>query len=462
MMRAYIQHAAALLVAALCLLNAPQVRAELIAANSETRIAYLTPLRNGLSALTLVWPMEDVTEKRADALAAGLLSVTSGGTASRSPFEIHEYRKLNGIRQSIATTRTHLLFTISAPNEVFLETLVHLENLLMQPTYSKGWFDRNLQLMHTTPSTLTRNPGDVLHEINSFLDYNSEEASPAQFGPEFRFGQPSQAVLRSDDDVVKRRVSKLLAKLPRHAVNLRVTLPKWLEVMLGRDRFTYDLPSGTIHFQDPTSSEMLILLINAATFDNEEHIVGANLLANHIGANQSAEMFLKLRQEMRASYDPTSQFVMTDKNTAMIMLSATVAADRWPQIYASINDIYSSVRSGDVSIPRLDKQHQTLSRSFSDDAYHNPVWTARQYLYEYPDGASGQISLPIFTALEAASTKNIIANASSYLPPLDDYLLILIGGGPTPSADLKANGYCPLPPNTPLKHCLQQLRTEGN
>ena len=56
----------------------------------------------------------------------------------------------------------------------------------------------------------------------------------------------------------------------------------------------------------------------------------------------------------------------------------------------------------------------------------------------------------------------IIANASSHLPPLDDYLLILIGGGPAPTAELKANGYCVLPPNTPLKHCLSELATVGN
>ncbi|WP_294228565.1 hypothetical protein [uncultured Shimia sp.] len=461
-MRSLIRQVTAGFLLALSLVSTPQARAELIAANDDTRSFYLLPLRNGLSALTLVWPMQQVTEERAHAMSAGLLSVITGGTSSRSPHEIHEYLELKGIEQVVTSTRRHLLLTVSAPNEVFPETLVHLENLLLESTYSNDWYQRDLQAVRIEHSTLTRDPGSVLGEIDGFLNYNPSDASSPPSDQTFRFGRPSHAILRSGDEEVEQRVAKLLAKLPRHKVNVRVTMPKWLEIMLGRNRFPFELPTGTIHFQDPSSSEMLILLAKAQMFEDEPQMVGANLLVDYIGANQDSEMFRLLRQEMRASYDPRSHFVTFDKNKAVILFSTTVEADTWPEIYTTLQSIYQTVRTGNVAQARLEMQRKIKLRRFSDNFFHTPDWGADQLLYEYPNGSDGDIFLPIVDAMETASAPDIIASAETFLPPLENYLLILIGGGDAPSPALKSNGYCALPANTPLKHCLEKLSNMGN
>jgi len=461
-MHALLRALTAVLLLSLGTFSAPQARAELIAANHKTDTVYLHPLRNGLSALTLVWPLGQVTEDRALALQAGLRSVLFGGTASRSPQDVVEYIRVKGIRQSVSTTRRHLLLTITAPKEVFPETLVHLENLLMEPTYTSGWYQRERETVRYAHATLSRNPDDVRAELQGYLSHQAGEADPAELGPTFRFGRPSQAILRSGDPVVEQRLAKLLSKLSQPAIGVRITLPKWLESRLDRKRFPFELPTGTIHFQDPTSSEMLIILARAEVFEDEPQMVGANLLMNHIGASANSDMFRILRQEMRASYDPRSYFDIVDKNRAVLLLSATVKADNWPRIYDEIGEIYQSTHSGNVPTSILTLLHQDAQKLFIERFFHNPIWSVNQLLREFPNGVKGNVVLPIIDAIDDASPRDIIANADSHLPPLDDYLLILIGGGPAPTAELRSNGYCTLPPNTPLKHCLTQLATVAN
>lgn len=461
-MHRLIRPLAAIVLLSLSVFSAPQARAELIAANHKTETVYLVPLRNGLSALTLVWPLEQVTEDRALALEAGLRSVVFGGTASRSAQDVLEYLKVKGIRQTVTTTRRHLLLTITAPKEVFPETLVHLQNLLTEPTYAPDWYNREREIVRPIPSTLSRNPDTVIGELRGYLTHQAGDTAPAELGPTFRFGRPSQAILRSGEAVVEQRLAKLLTKLSQPAISVRVTLPKWLQNRLDRKRFPFELPTGTIHFQDPSSSEMLILLAHAELFQDEPQIVGAELLMDQIGASVNSDMFRLLRQDMRASYDPRSYFHIVDKNQAILLLSATVEAGNWPQIHSKIGEIYQSARAGNVPEAGLQTLHSDVQRRFLNNLFHDPVWGANQYLREYPKGVKGEITLPIIDAIDHASTKNVIANASSHLPPLDDFLLILIGGGPAPTAELKANGYCALPPNTPLKHCLTELATVGN
>lgn len=450
------QFVSALLVV-LCSLSAQQVRAEVIATTDDTRLVYLLPLRNGLSALTFVWPIDHPTKDRVIALKAGLSSVVSGGTSSRSSYEIGTFLRSKGIKQSISTSGRNLLLTVSAPNEVFPETLIHLENILLEPEYSKGWYARELQELNLKKSSKTRRPSDVLNEIANFLEYEPDNAAIVGIDQVFRFGQPSQAILRSGDKEVERRVGRLLEKLPKAKAEWSLPFAKWVDELTGVDEQSFALPAGTIHFVDPKSTEMLILFVKAEEFEDEGKQLGANLLVDYIGANQGSEMFRVIRQEMRAAYDPGSDFMIMNKNKAILSLSATVEAIKWPEVYDQIETIYENARTGKIERAGLDIQYDLLNRKYNSKFFIDPVWGVLHFLQEYPAGVKGAFNIPLFEAFGTVDLAEIIANSDTHLPPLEDFLLVLIGGGIAPTAALKSKGYCSLPKNTPLSFCLDAL-----
>ncbi len=446
------------LLVVLCLLSAQQVRAELVATSGDTKIATLSPLQNGLSALTIVWPIDHSTKEFVDALLAGLVSVVTGGTSSRSSYEIREFLRSKGITQSINVIGRNLLLTISAPDEVFPETLIHLENLLLEPEYSKGWYARELQKFNLENSIRTRRPSDVLSEVVSFLEYEPDDAAAVGSNGEFRFGRPSQVILRSEDQEVERRTRRLVTKLPQ--AEWELPFAKWAEALIGVDERSFALPAGTIHFMDPNSTEMLILFVKAEEFEDEGDQIGTNLLMDYIGANQGSEMFRIIRQEMRAAYDPRTDFIAVNKNEAIISLSATVEASKWPEVYDRIRDIYESARSGRIEQEGLDIQYDILGRRYYYDFFNDPVWGVQHYLHEYPTGADDTISFSLFDAFATVSLAEIVANSETNLPPLEDFLLVLIGGGIAPTEPLMSKGYCALPSDTPLSYCLEALSND--
>ncbi len=446
----------------LSLLSAQPVRAELIATTGDANIAFLTPLKNGISELTLVWPIDRPTTERVAALRAGLASVVSGGTSSRSSHKIAKYKQLKGIRHYVETSRHNLMLTVSAPNEVFPETLVHLENLLLEPEYSDGWYARELQYTSPTKSTRTRRPEHVLNEVADFLEYKPDEAEAEVGYGKFRFGQPIQAILRSGDQEVERRTIRLVNKLPRPKGKWDLPFAKWAEALMGSNEVAFTLPTGVIHFADPDSTEMLILFVKAEEFADETDQVGTNVLVDYIGANQGSEMFRIIRQEMRAAYDPRSDFVVMGKKKAIISLSATVEAVRWPEIHEKIRGIYQSVRSGKIEQEGLEIQFGQLDRTYYSEFFTEPVWGTRQYLHEYPEGADGTIEIPLFGVFQTLSLEKTAANSHGLLPPLEDFLLILIGGGNSPSDTMQSQGYCSLPKSTPLRFCLDVLSNAEN
>lgn len=450
------------LMVVLCLLSAPQVRAEIVATTGDTKVVYLLPLRNGLSAITFVWPIDRLTKDRVTALKAGLASVVSGGTSSRSSYKISTFLRLKGIRQNVSTSGRNLLLTVSAPNEVFPETLVHLENLLLEPEYSRGWYARELQRISLKNSSKTRRPSDVLNEAAHFLEYEPDDAATAGSDGEFRFGRPSQAILRSGDKEVERRVMRLINKLPNAKVEWELPFVKWAEALTGADEQSFALPAGTIHFADPSSTEMLILFVKAEEFEDEGGQISANLLMDYIGANQGSEMFRVIRQEMRAAYSPRSDFMVMSKNKAILSLSATVEASKWPEVYDQIEAIYENTRAGKIERTGLDIQFGLLDRKIGGKFFTDPVWGVLKLLHEYPAGAIGGIEFPLFKAFKTVDLAEVITNSDAHLPPLEDYLLVLIGGGTAPTAALKSKGYCSLPKNTPLSFCLDALSNAEN
>ncbi|WP_217354612.1 hypothetical protein [Ruegeria atlantica] len=450
------------LLMVLSLLSAQQARAELIATTGDAKITYLEPLRNGISELSLVWPIDRPTKDRVAALRAGLASVVSGGTSSRSSYKIAEYRQLKGIKHFVETSRHSLMLTVSAPNEVFPETIIHLENLLLEPEYSDGWYARELQHSSSIKSTRTRRPEDVLKEVAHFLEYEPGDAVAEVGDGEFRFGRPIQAILRSGDQEVERRTLRLVNKLPRPKGKWELPFARWADALFGANEEDFTLPKGVIHFADPDSTEMLILFVKAEKFADETEQIGTNVLVDYIGANQGSEMFRIIRQEMRAAYDPRSDFVVMGKKKAIISLSATVEAVRWPEVYEKIRDIYQSVRSGKIEQEGLGIQFSQLDRAYYRDFFTEPVWGARQYLHEYPEGTDGTIEIPLFGVFQSLSLEETAANSNELLPPLEDFLLILIGGGSSPSDILPTKGYCSLPKSTPLRFCLDVLSKAEN
>ena len=450
------------LLAILCLVSAPQARAELVATKDGTKFVTLTPLRNGLSAITLVWPMDRLTQDRVNALRAGLSSVLTGGTPSRSAYEIDAFLRLKGIEQNVKAYGRDLMLTVSAPNDVFPEALSHLGAVLLEADYSRRWFERELQQLELTISSNTGTPADVLNEVAHFLYFDPDDHLPAGDDAVFRFGRPSQAILRSEDPAAEDHVRRLLHSLPGAKWKLKLPLAKWAAALIDKEEPAFALPTGVIHYADPASTEMLILFVKAAEFKDEADQIGTNLLVDYIGDNTGSELFRIIRQEMRAAYDPRSDFVIINKNRSVLSFSATVEADQWPDIHATMTEIYEKTRAGDIDLSGLKIQRDLLMRNYYGHFFNTPLWGAQQYLSEYPNGAKGSIMLPLFAALEDAPLEKIVADSAAHLPPLDDYLMILIGGGTVPADTLTSNDYCALPKNTPLAYCLEALSNKLN
>ncbi len=414
-------------------------------------------LRNGLSALTFVWSLDQPTNSQALALKAGLSSTISGGTENRSAYSVADFLWLKGIEYRVASTAQHLMLTITAPDENILTALDYFEVLFHDASYSKDWYARELQQLGLRISSKTGRPEDVLNEIAYYLDYLPGGETQSAQDHRYRFGRPDQVIIRSDVSGIERRATRLIDTLPAAKRQTLSSVWKWITSYFEMDDQPYSLPTGTIHFHDTDATEMLVLLIKAKTFQDTAQLLGANLLVDYIGANQGSEMFQIIRQDMRAAYDPRSDFIIMGKNKAIMTLSATTKATNWPDVYQRIKDIYIATRAGNAEMAGLNLQHSTMDRGYAFDFFMDSEFGALHYLHEHPTGTDGTFNLSFFTALENVSPVKVKLNAHAFLPPWNDFLLILIGGGEPPNAELKSKGYCVLPKNTPLSYCLDSL-----
>ena len=456
-MRVYRPHLWAALCACLLTVLPGSLRAELIAYSGETQVAEIRPLEDGRAAVSFVWRVGPADKERFNALAAGLRSVVKGGTASRSPQQIARFVQLKGVRTTIAITRQNLTLTLAASAEVFPETLVHLENLLLMPRYSEAWYARSVEERRFDPATRTGRSEHVMFEISDYLRHPpaAAQAAPGEGG--VTFGRPHQVILRSEDEVVRQRTVDLIRKLPAPSGSVFGRLGTWLADKAAGAGPDMRLPRGVIHVADPDSSEMLIMLVAARDFGSSKSLLGAYILTDYIGGSQGSEMFRIIRQEMRAAYDPRSDFAMIGPTQAVIGFSATVEASAWPEIYATITDMYQRVRQGGATPEGLELQKQRLDSRFYRKFFFDPVWGMTQYLWEYPTGQAGEIRFPLFEAFATVTPQTMRREAETLLPPLDDFLLVLIGGGPAPSEDFTAQGYCQLSKGAPLQACLADL-----
>ena len=420
---------------------------ELLASKTSPQFATLRPLTNGLSALSLMWPLNSLAENRIEASHAGLATIVGGSTRKMSAFEAETYREINGISFGITTLPQHIMLTITVPDNTFKDGLAHLHALLSSTEFSRPWYARQSVQQRPLLATKSRRPSNVVGVLLDFMLFPEEDNGTDVSHLTFRFGMPSHVVLRAKEESARSAVNALLRGLPVHPKE--VAYPTLV---------TTDLPKGVIFAPDPNSLETLMYVIKSETFADETDMVGANLLMDYIGANQGSEMFRVIRQELRAAYSPASDFEQIGKNRAVMGMSATVVSQEWPKILSELEGIYTRVRDGEATDQGLNNNKRRLINGLEHQFATNARWGATQYMNEYTNGASGQIKFPMFGAIVNADFKKARKNAVDHLPPFDDYLVILIGGTVPPPEAMKANGYCEQPLSKPLRYCLTQLR----
>lgn len=435
-----------LLVALVCLATPSLAQEEFLASKTSPQYANLRPMTNGLSAISLMWPLNSLAENRIEATHAGLATIINGGTEDLTPFEAETFREIKGINFGLTTLQAHIMLTLTAPSDSFVDGITHMAELLKNPEFSQDWYARQTVQQRPLLATKTRRPQNVLGVLTDFVLFPEEDDGTDTTTRTFRFGMPSHVVLRSEANV-EGPVGTFLRSLPIQTKNVPLPTP-----------VVTDLPNGVIFAPDPDSRETLMYVIKTETFDDYDDFVGANLLMDYIGAYQGSEMFRVIRQELRAAYNPASDFEQIGKNRALMAMSATVLSSEWPTILTEFEGIYTAIQNGDATDQGLNNNKRRLLGSLDYRLNTNPRWGASQYMDEYAGGAKGQINFPLFRAIVDADFEKIRANAQDHLPPFDDYLIILIGGTNPPPEAMRAQGYCEQPLSKPLRHCLTQLR----
>ncbi|GGA14016.1 insulinase family protein [Neptunicoccus cionae] len=423
-------------------------RAELIAGSSDPKIAQLTPMRNGLSAITLVWAIPDLAMNRVLSLNAGLSTAISSGTAEMSAFEAETYREVNGISLGISTQPTDIALTLTAPHAAFPDALAHLNALLVNPAFSQDWYKRQSLLLAPVKVTKNRRPSHVINVLADYVRFPVATDGTDTSQADYVFGLPHQIIIRTQERDPSPLIQTAINGLPlRNAPVPSDHAPKE----------PASLPKGIIFAPDSDGQETLIIAVHHSLFDTPEQQVRANLLMDYMGANQGSEMFRIIRQEMRAAYDPASVFRQTARDHALLALSATVSTPEWPAVLETIRTIYETTRAGDVGAQGLANNHRRLLRGFEYKFATNPSWSAMQFLFEYPDGTTGDVQIPLFSALVKAKLDEVAKQGADSLPPFSDYLIVLIGGTLPPSAEMQSDGYCELSLSQPLRRCLEQM-----
>lgn len=437
-----------ILLAALTLVAAPAFAQEkLIASKTAAQYAALRPLTNGLSALSMIWPLNSLEENRIDAAHAGLVTVITASTPDLSAFEAETYREINSIDFGTTVLPNHVMLTLTAPHENFGAALGHLNGLLTNTEFSRPWYTRQIVQQRQLLATKTRRPENVLGVLTDYVLYPNASDGSDTTDFTFTFGMPSHVVLRTENRDIEAQLSKVLNGLDTQPQS--ATYP---------EASITDLPKGVIFAPDPDSRETLLYVVKTETFDGPDDQVGANLLLDYMGAYQGSEMFRVIRQEQRAAYNPASDFEQIGKNRAVMAMSATVLSSEWPATLTTMREIYNDIRNGSATDQGLTNNKRRMLGRLDHRFSTNPSWGASQYMDELESQTSGQVNFPLFRSIVNADLKTIRNNAADHMPPFEDYLVILIGGTNPPPQAMRTNGYCEQPLNKPLRHCLTQLR----
>jgi hypothetical protein len=417
--------------------------------DENTFITTFNTLTKGMASATMVWNLNGETVAQSNALQAFLSAKLNSGTDEIPTRDSIDFRTINAVDFMIRATPTHLLLSVEAPQETFSAAVDHLGALLAAPGVNENWLKRQTRAFRSISSTRLRTPELLESELSDYALYTGETPTlPSGSMHTEILRRPNQIILNGKEYDFDNTADVLLAGL--------ITIEARLNDFPAPERRA--LPRGTIHLVDPDATETLVFMGRLQEYDDVHQQAQADTLYKYMGYGPGSEMFRIVRQERRASYDPRSHFNQIGERLAITGLSATVPSTDWPEIHSVIAQIYDDARAGKNDQQGLDDSQNAMLNSMIGDLRREPDWLARRYLELYPiEPPKGRINLDLINAAFDMDTTTLNDFAADVLPPRDDMLNIIIGGSISPSAALRANGFCELQVGEPLEKCLDAL-----
>lgn len=437
-------------IAFLILLPLPvQADRFLLAGEDAPAFAAIRPMSNGLSSAAMVWPIPDRAIDAVQALRAGIWARLVAGDGTLSPADTLDYLAEHEIQLSVWARNGNVTLQMSAPHDVFLEAVDWLAAVLRNPDWTHGAYLRELARVEQVPASKLRRPDDVLNALIDQTMFLAPGQGSGALGPldqlELQLGMPIQMMVRTEIEDVEALARTLAYDLPVKRGAAPQTGPM--------DASAFGA-GKVIYIPDPDSTEMLVMMVTRTRFDDATEMQEARMLFDFMGLHQGSEMFRILRQERRMAYDPRSDIERLDRDLQLMSLSATVAADRWPEALDLMRGIYGRTRAGETDLQGMETTISRVTRQVNGSFATRSGWFSDHFMDEYPLGTGGQIRIPLLAAFSEIEAQDLIDDAARILPPQSDYMLVFIGGGQDPRDVLDGIEVCELPLNTFLRNCL--------
>lgn len=436
-------------IALICTAIAAPVIGQDRADDENTLITTFTTLSEPMVAATMVWNLNGETVEQSNALQAFLSAKLNSGTANISTRESIDFRTINAVDFAVRATPEHLLLTVKAPSETFDLAIEHLAALISEPGIDENWLKRQTRAFKSISSTRLRTPELLESELTHYALYTGDVPTlPSGSMHTEILRRPNQIILNAKEFDFDDTVDTLLENL--------FTVEARLNNFPAPSR--RELPKGTIHLVDPDATETLVFMGRIREFETVTEQAQVDTFYKYMGYGPGSEMFRIVRQERRASYDPRSHFAQIGERLAITGLSATVPSKDWPEIYGVIAQIYDDVAAGENDQQGLSDSHNAMLNSMVYDLRREPDWLAQRYLELYPiEPPRGGIRLEMINAAFNMDVETLNDIAADVLPPREDMLNVIIGGSISPSAEMRANGFCELQIGEPLTKCLDEL-----
>jgi len=437
---------------ALSLLLATPALPQNLADDETTQITTFSTLTNGKAAATLIWNLNSNSPAQYRALQAYLSAKVNSGTDTISTRDSIDFRTINAVDFQVSATPTHLALTVEAPQETFDLAIAHLNTLMTSPSVNPNWLTRQTHAFRAISSTRLRTPGLLESELVEYALFPN--ADDPIIGDDL-----AMEILRRPNQIIMNAKDFDFGDTPQRILDGMFSFDAELNNSAPVERRA--LPSGTIHLADPDTTETLIFMGYIKEFESVEDQIQSDTLYKYMGYGPGSEMFRIVRQEKRASYDPTSHFTQIGEQLAITGLSATVPSQSWPEIYDVIAQIYDDARAGKNTQQGLDNSQDSMLNVMIGDLRREPTWLVERYLELHPiQPPKGPIKLDLINAGFDMDVSKINDHAADILSPRDDMITVILGGTIAPSEEMRKNGYCELPLGEPLAYCLDQLAKE--
>lgn len=426
----------------LCTLMASIAQAQLIPS------LHFTTLNKGESALSLVWNLPADSLEQTRGFEAIAWAKFNSGAGRFTPREVANFRTINNIDLSIDATGRHLIITLQAPSANYTDMIVFFNEIWRSDAFSIDWFKRGLHNTKPRKQARFRRPEQVVAVLSNYAQFRQNKAKLDTDATLARIStKPDLLIINSRDNVpldLAQDVADGLAPPRAHKSTPAPALSA--------------LPKGVIYVPDPDASETMIFIGEARKLTNDNDKALADTLYKYMGYGPGSEMFRIIRQQERAAYAPNLHFDRIYKDWFVMGLSATVAAEEWPRIYQLIADIYTKARLGkNTQQGLLDSKDHMLGTTFYS-LRNNAAWLSARIMELHPNGIpNGQINLPELSARFDMDIGMINQKARDVIAPIDDLLIIIMGGDIDPKAVLGAKKYCILDIDAWLSECLAQL-----